>query len=302
MKPRSFNKIEIDAEKGVVRKSSTDVAKLEAEIKFYINAPESIKKLMPKLYRHSADFSWYDMEYLDWVTITDLANQKELSSEDWATIFFSINESYCSFNESIGETDFTYLYKIFVKKALERAEKLENRELRNIFFDGCILNGVKRDGLAKLLVTRFGVLFKVTKEITLLHGDFCFSNILISDDLKKIKLLDPRGGFEDPSIYGPKAYDIGKMAQSTYSWYDKIVVGNYELIRSDNGYGLSITGEDWVTDARIAFDPMLETLGLSEYDAKILAGLMLAGTPALHLDDKERAVALALNAVLLLSS
>jgi hypothetical protein len=62
------------------------------------------------------------------------------------------------------------------------------------------------------------------------------------------------------------------------------------------------SGEDWTIDARIAFDPMLETLGLTEYDAKILAGLMLAGTPSLHLDDPNRAVALALNAALLLSN
>lgn len=302
MKPRSFNKIEIDTEKGVVRKSSTDPVKLEAEINFYLNAPENIKRIMPKLYRYSEDYSWYEIEYLEWQTITELANNKELSAEEWAQIFFSLNEIYFTFNENIGETDFTYLYKIFVKKALQRAEKLENKELKNIFFEGCTLNGSKRDGLAKLLVTRFGVLFKITKEITLLHGDFCFSNILISDDLKKVKVLDPRGGFEEPSVYGPKAYDIAKLTQSTYSWYDKIVEGHYELIRSDNGYGLSITGPDWTTDARIAFDPMLEVLGLTEYDAKILAGLMLAGTPALHLDDPNRAVALALNAVLLLSS
>ena len=302
MKPRAFNKVEIDYEMGLVRKSSTDKEKLKAEILFYVNAPEHVKKRMPKLYKYDADYSWYDMEYLDWITVTELANQKELSSEEWATIFFSISEGYSSFNENIGQTDFPYLYKIFIKKALERAGKLENQELKNIFFNGCFLNGGKRDGLGKLLITNSGVLFKVTHDVGLLHGDFCFSNILIRPDLKKIKLLDPRGGFEEPSIYGPKAYDIAKLAQSTYSWYDKIVDEKYKLIRSDNGYGLSITGSDWITDSRIAFDPLLETFGLSEYDAKILAGLMLAGTPALHLDDPDRAVALALNAVLLLSS
>jgi hypothetical protein len=124
---------------------------------------------------------------------------------------------------------------------------------------------------------------------------------MISEDLRKIKILDPRGGFDEPSIYGPKAYDIAKLAQSTYTWYDKIVEGHYNLSRSDNGYELSQSGTDWTIDARIAFDPLLETLGLTENDAKILAGLMIAGTPALHLDDPDRAVALALNSVLLLS-
>jgi len=301
MKPRSFNTIEIDVEKGIVRKSSTDVEKLKSEILFYVDAPNNIKKLMPKLYRHSKDYSWYEMEYLDWTTLTELANSLELSAEEWATIFFSIHESYLLFNETTGEVNFSKLYKVFIEKAIKRARALDSQELKNIFFNGCILNGVNRQGLASLLISNMGVLFKVTKDVALLHGDFCFSNIMISDDLKKIKLVDPRGGFDDPSIYGPKAYDIAKLAQSSYSWYDKIVENQYELRRSDNGYTLTLTGHDWTENARDAFDPMLETMGLTEMDAKALAGLMLAGTPGLHLDDPERAISLALNAVLLLS-
>lgn len=301
MKPRSFNTIEIDTERGVVRKSSTDTKKLKGEILFYVNAPDHIKAKMPKLYRHDADFSWYEMEYLDWTPITELANSKELTSEEWARVFFSISECYDLFNENIGQTDFTYLYEIFIKKSINRAQETNNKELRNIFFNGCFINGKQRKGLASLLISNMGVLFKATKDVSLLHGDLCFSNIMISEDLKKIKLIDPRGGFDEPSVYGPRSYDIAKLAQSTYSWYDKIVEGNYELSRSDSGYGLTPLGSDWTIDARIAFDPMLETFGLTEYDAKILAGLMLAGTPILHLDDPNRAVALALNSVLLLS-
>jgi hypothetical protein len=124
---------------------------------------------------------------------------------------------------------------------------------------------------------------------------------MISEDLKTIRFLDPRGGFKEPSVYGPKAYDIAKLAQSCYSWYDKIVENQYELSRSDSGYALSLTGHDWTENARDAFDPLLETMGLTETDAKALAGLMLAGAPGLHLDDPNRSVALALNAVLLLS-
>lgn len=302
MRPRSFNTIEIDSTRGIVRKSSTNVEKLRNEILFYVNSPDHVKKLMPALYAYSKDFSWYDMEYLDWTTLTELANSRELSAEEWAQVFFSISERYFTFNENIDEIDFSYLYKIFVTKAIARANQLKNKELKDIFFKGCVLNGVIKKPLALSLITNMGVLFKVDKGVSILHGDLCFSNIMISPDLTDIKLLDPRGGFESPSIYGPKAYDIAKLAQSTYTWYDKIVEGQYELTRSNTGYELSLVGEDWTQDARIAFDPMLEALGLTERDAKTLGALMLAGTPALHVDDQDRAVALALNAVLLLSS
>jgi hypothetical protein len=301
MKPRSFNTIEIDTERGVVRKSSTNLKKLEGEILFYSNAPDKVKALMPGLYDYAPDYSWYEMEYLDWSTLTELANSRELSSKEWADVFFSISEAYSVFDDITGKTDFSELYEILIKKALRRAQELENEELKNILFSGCILNGVSRKSLASLLISNIGVLFKVTKDVSVLHGDLCFSNIMISDDLKRIKVLDPRGGFDKPSIYGPKAYDIAKLAQSCYSWYDKIVENQYQLSRSDNEYALSLTGQDWTEDARDAFDPLLETMGLTEMDAKALAGLMLAGTPGLHLDDPDRAVALALNAVLLLS-
>jgi len=301
MKPRSFNTIEIDAEKGVVRKSSTNVKKLEGEILFYLNAPGKVLSLMPDLYDYAPNYSWYEMEYFDLAILTEVANSRELSSKEWADIFFSISTAYSVFDEISGQTHFSELYEIFIKKALRRAQEIKNKELENILFNGCILNGVSRKSLASLLISNVGVLFKVTKDLSVLHGDLCFSNIMISEDLKTIRFLDPRGGFKEPSVYGPKAYDIAKLAQSCYSWYDKIVENQYELSRSDSGYALSLTGHDWTENARDAFDPLLETMGLTETDAKALAGLMLAGAPGLHLDDPNRSVALALNAVLLLS-
>lgn len=302
MKPRSFNIINVDYDRGVVRKSSTDTEKLKHEILFYLNAPEKIKNVMPKLYRYSGDFSWYEMEYLEWDSLSDLVNQNRLSPEDWAKVFISINETYQLFNETSSNADFSYLYQVIIKKALDRAEALQNKELRNVFFGEPIVNGVKRDGLAKLLILNSGVLFKVPSQVGPLHGDLCFSNIMISKDLSKIKVLDPKGGFDSPSTLGPVAYDIAKVSQSCYSWYDKIVDGQYKLTRSENGYGLLPLGDDWSGDAQLGFKSMLDELDLTSDDARVLAGLMLAGTPALHLDDHDRATALALNAVLLLSS
>lgn len=301
MKARSFNQIDINREKGYVRKSSTNTEKLKAEIKFYLDAPDKIKKLMPKLYRYSGDFSWYEMEYLEGETITELVAREVLPISQWDYLFKTIKKTLSEFENQNQKTDYTGLYNIFVKKALDRAHSLEDGELRNIFFNGCFLNGKKRKPLGELLITSSGVLFKGPLTISVIHGDLCFSNIMVNSSLDEVKLLDPRGGFETPSIYGPLVYDLAKLAQSIYSWYDKIVLGQYELIRSDNGYGLAPAGIDWQNLAASAFSPIFEEHGLFEDDSSALAGLMLAGTPALHLDDPDRAVALALNAVLLLS-
>jgi tRNA A-37 threonylcarbamoyl transferase component Bud32 len=299
MKPRSFNTIEVDVEKGVVRKSSTNLRKLEGEILFYSNAPEKVLSLMPDLYDYAPDYSWYEMEYIDRETLTEVVNKSELSLEEWTSLFLSIYETL---DWSEGGTNYAYIYDVFTHKALIRAKTIENKELRDIFFQGCTVNGEKLDPLYKLLVRKSGIFFKVTKAVGTLHGDLCFSNILVDrDNLNDLKLIDPRGGFEFPSTKGPVIYDFAKLAQSVYSWYDKIVEGQYSLTRSKDGYLLSPLGHLWGVLAAQGFSDTVEKFNLSEGDARLLGGIMLSGTPGLHLDDQDRAVALALNAALLLS-
>jgi len=299
MKPRSFNTVEIDTEKGVVRKSSTDIEKLKGEILFYVNSPDKIKALMPKLYDYDPDYSWYEMEYINRETLTEVVNKSELSLEEWTSLFLSIYETL---DWSQGGTNYAHIYEAFTYKALSRAKLTDNAELKDIFFEGCIVNGKKLDPLYKLLMRKSGIFFKVTKGVGVLHGDLCFSNILVNrDNLNDLKLIDPRGGFDTPSTIGPVIYDFAKLAQSVYSWYDKIIEGQYSLTRSGGTYLLSPLGYLWGYLAAQGFLDTVEKFHLSEDDARLLGGIMLSGAPTLHLDDQDRAVALALNAALLLS-
>lgn len=301
MKSRSFNTIEVFADRGVVRKSSTEVEKLKAEVLFYLNAPTEMQRNMPRLREYAADYSWYDMDYIEYKTLSELATGTELTSESWEEVFALIAGTISEPDADLGTIDFTDLYRIFITKALNRARGFDHIELKKIFFARSTINGRKMKSLNELLITNCGVLFKVDAAMAVTHGDLCFSNILISDDLQKIKVVDPRGGFDEPSVFGAVAYDIAKLAQSIYTWYDKIVEGQYVLGRSDYGYSLEVEGGDWSTAAGAAFSSTFKDMDLTEKDLKVLGALMLAGTPALHLDDFDRAVALALNAVLLLS-
>lgn len=301
MKSRAFNKVELDSGRGVVRKSSKDVGKIKAEILFYLNCPEPARSLLPKLLDYAKDFSWYEIEYIENKTVTERLADSEFSTEEWAALFSSIKIALDKFPADGNQTSFIFLYTIFIEKALKRAKTLGNGELHKIFFEGCTLNGVKRRPLAKLLIVNSGVLFKVPLSTAVIHGDLCFSNMLINSDLTSLNLIDPRGGFDGPSIYGPIVYDIAKIAQSVYSWYDKIIEGSYNLSRSEGGYTLDLLGSDWSKVVAKNFEGILNECEISEESAILLAGLLLAGTPALHIEDLDRATALALNAVLLLS-
>ena len=65
--------------------------------------------------------------------------------------------------------------------------------------------------------------------VTLMHGDFCFSNILYDFKSKGIKVIDPRGITPDGelSVYGDLRYDVAKLAHSVLGLYDFIVGGRF---------------------------------------------------------------------------
>jgi hypothetical protein len=68
---------------------------------------------------------------------------------------------------------------------------------------------------------------------TLVHGDFCFSNIFYDFRSQRIRVIDPRGLDASDAIspYGDRRYDIGKLHHSAIGMYDMIMVGNCALER-----------------------------------------------------------------------
>ena len=59
----------------------------------------------------------------------------------------------------------------------------------------------------------------------ILHGDFCFSNILYDSRSQKIKVIDPRGinYNKEMTIYGDQKYDFAKLTHSLIGLYDFIM-------------------------------------------------------------------------------
>ena len=54
---------------------------------------------------------------------------------------------------------------------------------------------------------------------SIMHGDFCLSNILYDLRSRICKLLDPRGSFGASGIYGDPRYDVAKLYHSVYGLY-----------------------------------------------------------------------------------
>lgn len=68
-----------------------------------------------------------------------------------------------------------------------------------------------------------------------LHGDFCFSNIMYDSRSHNIKVIDPRGLSvgQELTIYGNQSYDFAKLCHSVIGLYDFIIADSFEIQKSD---------------------------------------------------------------------
>lgn len=76
----------------------------------------------------------------------------------------------------------------------------------------------------------------------IIHGDLCFSNIMVDSNLSFIKVIDPRGKFGAYDIYGDQRYELAKLFHS--------VDGKYDFIIKDL-FRIETDGENAVIDFQI---------------------------------------------------
>jgi hypothetical protein len=73
--------------------------------------------------------------------------------------------------------------------------------------------------------------FRSGRRAHVMHGDFCFSNILYDSRVQRVRVIDPRGYVvaNQPTTAGDLRYDMAKFAHSIVGRYDQIIAGRYSL-------------------------------------------------------------------------
>lgn len=158
-------------------------------------------------------------------------------------------------------------------KTLRRLEKLRGKdEFKNFFTRKIIINGKPFHSLNEIIallpdmVSR--LLFEnVAEYFSVIHGDLCLPNILVEEEHKFLRLVDPRGKFGDFDIYGDWRYDLAKLLHS--------LEGNYDFIIEDE---FKVNVHDAAIDYEMNFD-------FSEYREKFFKVFenQLRNLPALRL-------------------
>jgi hypothetical protein len=136
----------------------------------------------------------------------------------------------------------------------------------------------------------------------MIHGDFCFSNILFSPIGNIFKFIDPRGSFGVKGIFGDQRYDIAKMYHSVDGGYEFIINDEFHLEKiNDTSYAYSLFTSAYKPAALREFEKVFFSNAFYKKQIKILEGCIFIGMCARHYDSEKRQIAMYLTGVKLLN-
>lgn len=238
---REFNTILIDKERGILTKKSKNTEKLINEISWYLRMPKQLQYLLPRVYEYSLDFTepFVKMEYYGYRTLHEMLLYGDYSEAKWKSVFekirFLLNDmgtfKIAGRSENIKQS----LWNVYIVKTKQRLEKLKNIEHFDMFFDNAIkVNGKTYWSLNEVLemLPKYVKKYLINdgeKFFSIIHGDLCFTNILVEDSYDFLRLIDPRGNFGLFDIYGDSRYEIAKLCHSLEGKYDYIIEDMFEI-------------------------------------------------------------------------
>lgn len=307
---RSFNSIEIDEQRGILKKRSENKEKLVNEIRWYLRIPNKLQYLLPRVYDYSLDLTdpYVSMEYYGYHTLHESLVFGDLPLVKWQAIFqkllFAINDMG-QFTVTGERNQFeTSLRDIYLQKTFDRLDMMRNEpDFHSLFENTITINGKEYRSLneyikilpqliEKLVVNTF------TGQFNIIHGDLCFANILIEDTYDFIRVIDPRGKFGTFDIYGDARYELAKLMHTLEGKYDFIIEDMFDINVNGNTIEYHVHKQiDNITN--VFLDVFRESIDNIQAVRLIEATLFLSMIP-LHSDYKQRQFAMLATGVMLL--
>ena len=290
---RFFNKVKVDYQANVFTKESYQISKIIAEKEWYKNIPNELQEFCPRVLGFSQDgnIAELSLEYIDNPSLSVLFTKEELSQGEFNSILESLFKLYLKFishKDNLGEG---YNFrKIYIDKTLERMDTFVNSPLNSLISAKEIfLNGERIRGFPEVkdkLLKKLQGIATAPYPASVIHGDFCFSNILFNKEKKTFRFVDPRGSFgEGFSIYGDPRYDIAKLRHSFVGLYDFIIADKFLLRESKDvffSFNLKILTVYNLSDLESFFDKLVMSYGFNVNDIKVIEATLFLSMIPLH--------------------
>lgn len=305
---RSFNSLCINPILNTITKTSLNNDKLRDELNWYKLLPEELTVLSPRLLSTSTndDTVTIVQEFYGYPTLAELFLYSKITKPIWNEIFrhlFILNKEFKKYSYSY--TDNVY-YDIYVTKTIERFNKLkeQNEFIEILKYDQIFINGFGYKNLPLLFdnfIEKLSLLTSRNINAHIIHGDYCFSNILFDVNSFIIKLIDPRGSFGVKGIYGDSRYEIAKLRHSAIGKYDFIVSNLYKIQINKNHIDFTIATNENYTIVNDIFDSYIVKYNYNIEEIKLIETSLFISMLPLHADDFNRQLMLYVTGILKLN-
>lgn len=306
---RVFNTIGIDKDRGLLTKRSENREKLIHEIKWYLKMPDALQYMLPRIYRYSLDWNepYVTMEYYGYTTLHEMLVYGDVNEAQWRTIFsrlLFILRDMGRFQVTDTNTDRKKaLKKMYINKTISRLESLRDDEHFSAFFEGNItINGQEFPSLDEYVCQMPALLERRLimdpPPFCIIHGDLCFSNILVESDLGFLRVIDPRGSFGDYDIYGDPRYELAKLMHSMDGRYDHITEDIFSV--QVHGREIIYTQPQNTEGVYRIFREVFQPLLADYADLQLIESLLFLSMIPLHSDHLNRQYAMLATGLLLL--
>lgn len=308
---RTFNSIDIDEDRGVLKKQSRNRDKLIDEIQWYLKMPAKLQYLAPRIYEYSLERNspYVAMEYYGYNTLHEVFVFGDIPLAQWRKYFekilFLIQDMGRFRVKCDRKSVQAALEAMYVAKTVERLGALRRSPEFEMFFKKDItVNGkwfpnLERciDKLPELLYSR--LIDSAGDEFCIIHGDLCFSNILVEDRFGFLRIIDPRGRFGEFDIYGDQRYELSKLMHSLDGGYDYIIEDMFSVQVEDTHIVLEMPrkAEAIYDEFKRVFQEMLPNLE----DLQLIESILFLSMIPLHSDSLSRQYAMLATGLRLLS-
>jgi hypothetical protein len=295
---RYFNSLTYDAVRGIVTKRSQNTDAFRHQVRWYKQVPDELSSFLPRVFDSSdGDDPYITMELLSNPTLGELLVNKQLELGAWNEVarkilwIQSILSKYSSeSNLSSRLTEAVYVTKTQIRikqfcKQFPKACHLKVGESGKIIDLHAVARTlpefVKKNNLLEL------------QKLSPIHGDLCFSNIMYDPRSRHVKLIDPRGEFGIPGIYGDPRYDKAKLLHSYSGCYDLIIADQFEIRENNCGFLECIIMKDsYHRKIMEIFDAELFADADERQQCEAIQALLFLGMLPYHSDKPARQLAM----------
>jgi hypothetical protein len=293
---RWFNDVQIDAERGIVRKSSSEADKLIDEIRWYQQLPDSLQHIAPRIFRYeTADRPSVEMEFYGYPALNDVYLFGECDRGIWERILDALGRFLAELGRHrleprAPDTLVNAMRQMYEKKTRARLESVRDVEcLRPFWTERLTINGracLGLDAALELLPRIAGELDLYSVDhFTVIHGDLCLSNVLWDRRTGIVRVVDPRGSFGGFDIHGDPRYDLAKLSHSFEGHYDFFVNDLYDLEWSADGLSCSPHLSAGHRHLRVLIEAWLDRIcGGRRHQVRYIESLLFLSMVPLHSD------------------